>query len=65
MTEDHTDVLARYLGEDFDPEDVGPLPDDECDYCERQAATGENGCCRWCRDYLNGIAVAAEVDADA
>lgn len=59
------DDLARYLGEDFEVEDVGQLPDDECDYCGRQAATGEHGCCRWCRDYLHGAAVAAGVSGVA
>jgi hypothetical protein len=59
------DNLERYLGEDFDAEDVGQLPDDECNYCERQAATGEHGCCRWCREYLHAVAVGAGVSADA
>lgn len=52
--------LTRYLGEDFNPDDVSRLPDSECEYCGRQAATGEYGNCRWCRGYLHGVAGALD-----
>lgn len=48
-------LARRYLGDDFNIDSV-TIPIENCGLCGREAATGEDGCCRWCRTYQQEIA---------